>query len=273
MKLIRTVKAFQKTYKSLLLEMIRTDFKLRYQGSVLGYLWSLLKPLMLFAILYTVFTKFLHIGRGVPNYPISLLLGIVMWNFFTEATTNALSSIVSKGSLIRKINIPRYLIPVAAISSAFINMSLNLVVVFIFVLFAHDTALSWFTIIAFPILLAELVVVSVSTGFFLSALYVRYRDIEHIWDILKQAMFYTIPILYPLSLIDSVPLQKLIISNPLAQIIQDSRAVITHRGNLQTGDIFHNPLARLIPFALVVIALLISSAYFRKRSKYFAEEI
>ncbi len=273
MRLLKTIKLFKKTYKSLLLEMIRTDFKLRYQGSVLGYLWSLLKPLMLFAILYTVFTQFLRIGRGVPNYPISLLLGIILWTFFVESSSNALKSIVSRGGLIRKVNIPRYLIPVAAVSSAFINMVLNLIVLFIFVLFANNTPLGLQTIVIFPLLLVELVLLSLAVGFFLSALFVRYRDVEHIWDVAKQALFYTIPIIYPLSLIPSEMIRKAIILNPLAQIIQGSRAVVTYGDTQTVADVYGNKYAILIPLGLVIITIIISSAYFRKRSRYFAEDI
>jgi ABC-2 type transport system permease protein len=266
-------RAFSHKNRALLKEMIRTDFKLRYQGSVLGYLWSLLKPLMLFLVLYTVFTKFLNIGRGVPNYPVSLLLGIVLWTFFTEATTACLKSIVGKGNLLRKVNIPRYLIPVAAVSSSFINMALNLIVVFIFVLFAHNTPLSWTTLIVLPLLLVELVVLSMAVGFFLAAIYVKYRDIEHIWDVVRQALFYTIPIIYPLTLISSEVIQKVLMLNPLAQIIQDARAVVTYGGTPQVVDLYHNPLFYLIHIGMIVAALAITSAYFRKRSKYFAEDI
>lgn|SRR3990167_3474496 len=262
-----------KRNRVLLGEMIRTDFKLRYQGSVLGYLWSLLKPLMLFAILYTVFTQFLRIGKGVPNYPISLLLGIVLWSFFTEATSNSLKSIVGRGSLIRKINVPRYLIPVSVISSAFVNLLLNLIVVFIFVLLTKNTPLSWETLIIFPILLMELVVVTVATGFFLSAVYVKYRDIEHIWDVVRQALFYAIPIIYPLTLISSISIQKLLSLNPLAQIIQDARAVVTYGGTTQLTDLYASPLIYLVPLGLIIVALLVSSTYFRKHSKYFAEDV
>lgn len=253
--------------------MIRTDFKLRYQGSVLGYLWSLLKPLMLFAILYTVFTQFLQIGRGVPNYPVSLLLGIVLWSFFTESTSMALKSIVSKGNLIRKIKIPRYMIPIATIASAFINLLLNLLVVFIFVLFANNTPISVMTFIIFPLLLLELLVVSIAVSFFLSAIYVKYRDFEHIWEVVRQALFYTIPIIYPLSLIPSETIQKILILNPIAQIIQDARAVITYGGTEQITELYNSPFALLIPLSLVLAASLISAAYFRGRSKYFAEDI
>lgn len=253
--------------------MVRTDFKLRYQGSVLGYLWSLLKPLILFAILYTVFTQFLKIGRGVPNWPISLLLGIVLWNFFTESTASALKSIVGKGNLIRKINIPRYLIPVASISSAFINTLLNLIVVFAFVLFAQDTALSWTTLFIFPLLILELGVLSVATGFFLAALYVKFRDLEYIWEITRQALFYATPIIYPITLISSITVQKLLLLNPVAQIIQDARAVITHTSTPQVADLYNTPFIYVIPLGLVLLALIISSGYFRKHSKYFAEDI
>ncbi len=262
-----------KRNRVLLMEMIRTDFKLRYQNSVLGYLWSLLKPLMLFAILYTVFTKFLHIGRGIPNYALSQLLGIVLWSFFVEATNSALKSIVGRGSLIRKINIPRYLIPISAVAAAIINMLLNLIVVFVFVIFAKNTPLSWSTLITFPMVLIELTIVSVAVGFFLSALYVKYRDIEHIWDIARQALFYTIPIVYPLTLIPNVHVQKLLILNPLTQIIQDGRAVLTYGGTPQIYDLYANRFAVLVPIGLILFTLLISTIYFRKHSKNFAEDI
>ncbi len=266
-------RVFSRKNRALLSEMIRTDFKLRYQGSFLGYLWSLLKPLMLFVILYTVFTKFLRIGRGVPNYPISLLLGVVLWTFFAESTVAALKSIASRGNLLRKVNIPRYLIPVAAVSSSFINMLLNLVVVFIFVLFAHNTPLSWMTLVVFPLLLLELVVLSMAVGFFLAAIFVKYRDVEHIWDVARQALFYTVPIIYPLTLISSETVKKFIMLDPLSQIIQDARATLTYGGTPQAADVYHTSAIYVVHIGLIIFVLIVTSAYFRKRSKYFAEDI
>src|SRR6185312_6938416 len=124
--------AFSKKNRALLAELVRTDFKLRYQGSVLGYAWSLLRPLLLFVILYIVFVKFLKLGKGIEHYPIYLLLGIVLWNFFTEMTTQSLGSIVARGDLIRKIRIPRWIIVISSSLSALINLFLNLIVVIIF---------------------------------------------------------------------------------------------------------------------------------------------
>lgn len=271
MKLINTSKLSLAQQKNLLFEMIRTDFKLRYQESALGYLWSLLKPLFLFAILYTVFTLFLNIGRNVPNYSLSLLLGLVMWNFFTEATSGALKSIISKGGLIRKVDIPRYLIPIASIASAFINLLLSLGLVFLFVLFASGNALSWKTLVFFPALLAEFTMIAVAVGYFLAALYVKFRDVSHIWDVVKQALWYGIPLIYPLSVVPSLFMQKLIILNPLAQTIQDIRAVVTYSGTTQINDLFVNPWMHLLPPAVVLAALVLAIIYFNKKSNTFAE--
>ena len=116
----------------LLRELVITEFKLRYQGSVLGYLWSLLKPLFLFTILYFVFVYFLRVGADIPNWPVAMLLGIVLWNFFSEITNNGLGSIVGRGDMIRKINFPKYVILFASSFSAFINLILYFIIIGIF---------------------------------------------------------------------------------------------------------------------------------------------
>ncbi|HEX5797574.1 MAG TPA: ABC transporter permease [Candidatus Saccharimonadales bacterium] len=253
--------------------MIRTDFKLRYQASVLGYLWSILKPLFIFAILYTIFGKVLKLGAGVPNYALSLLLGIVLWNFFAEATSGALKSVVAKGSLIRKIDIPRYLIPISATASAFINMILNLTVVFLFLAFAQINALSWQTLIIFPVLILELIILTLGVGFFLAAVYVKLRDIDYIWEVMRQALFYAIPIIYPLSRVPTETIQQIMLMNPLVQIIQDARSVITYKGTEQVPDVFSSAAFQLIPITLVLASIFIGVGYFMKKSKHFAENI
>lgn len=273
MNIINTSKLSASKQRALLAEMIRTDFKLRYQASILGYIWSILKPLFLFAILYTVFTQFLRIGAGIPNYGLSLLLGVVLWSFFAEATSGALKSVVAKGSLIRKIDIPRYLIPISAVASAFINMILNLVVVFIFAVFTSGNALSWLTLIFFPFLIIELVLVALAVGFLLSAIYVKLRDIDHIWEVVKQAMFYGTPIIYPITLIPYESLQQLLILNPLAQIIQDARSIVTWDGNPQITDLYANNLIMLVPISFILLLLFFGYRLFLKKSKYFAEYV
>jgi len=261
-----------KRQKNLLLEMVRTDFKLRYQASVLGYIWSVMKPLFMFVILYIIFAKVLKLGNE-PNYALSLLLGIVLWNFFAEGTSGALKSVVAKGSLIRKIDIPRYLIPVATISSAFINMMLSLVVVFIFVLFNSDNALGWNTLVIFPVLIIELVVITLAVGFILATIYVRLRDIDHIWEVVRQALFYSIPIIYPLSRVSSETVKEIVLMNPLVQIIQDARSVITYEGVIRIPDVYSQFIFQFIPALFSVLLLYLGVKYFMKKSKYFAEQV
>lgn len=264
--------SYEKT-KNLLIEMIRTDFKLRYQESVLGYLWSVLRPLFMFGILYTVFTKFLRFGDAVPNYALSLLLGIVLWNFFTEATSSSLKSVVGKGSLMKKIDIPRVLIPVPSIASALINLSINLVVIAIFLIVAGTTALTPASIIAFPFLIFELTLAASALGYFLATIYVKYRDIGYVWDVIKQALWYGIPLIYPLTLIPSELARKIIIINPIAQIIQDARAYVTYEGTPQVNDVYNSWLIHLIPILAVIIAFVFAIKFYIKRAPKFAEYI
>jgi ABC-2 type transport system permease protein len=259
-----------KQNKALLAELVRTDFKLRYQGSLLGYAWSLLKPLLLFVILYVVFVYFLNIGKGVEHYPVYLLLGIVLWNFFVEMTTQSLGSIVGRGDLIRKIKISRWIIVFSSSLSALINLSLNLVVVLIFALVnGVHFSLSVFLV---PLSIAELYVLSLGVSLFLAAAYVKFRDISYIWEVVLQAGFYATPILYPLTLITNVFVQKLLLLNPIAQAIQDARYNLVTHQTLTAGHML-NSFALIIPFAIVIILFVLGALYFKSQSKYFAENI
>lgn len=264
---------FSRRNRILLRELVVTDFKLRYQGSVLGYLWSLLKPLMLFAILYVVFVKFLKLGDGIEHYPVYLLMGIVMWTFFTEATSQGMSAIVARGDLIRKINFPKYIIVISGTISALINLLLNLVVVFVFMA-VNGVAINW-TLILLPINIIELYVFSLAVAFLLSALYVKFRDISHIWEVVLQGAFYATPILYPISMVITVsPLAaKLLMLNPVAQIIQDARYNAITNQAATTSSLINNFAISIVPYILVTLFIIWASLYFKKSQKYFAENV
>ena len=252
-------------------ELVRTDFKLRYQGSVLGYGWSLLRPLLLFIILYIVFVRFLKLGADIPHFPVYLLLGIVIWNFFNEMTVQSLGSIVGRGDLIRKIRIPRWIIVLSSSISALINLFLNLLVVVVFMVINHVDLLR--TTLWLPLILLEVYLFSLGVSLFLAAAFVKFRDINYIWEVILQGGFYLTPILYPLSRIPNLAFRKLILLNPMAQTIQDARySTITHE-TITTHRIFDGGWYALIPFLIVVLALFIGITYFRKESKYFAENI
>ncbi|MBR3236704.1 ABC transporter permease [Candidatus Saccharibacteria bacterium] len=257
----------------LLAELTATDFKLRYQGSVLGYLWALLRPLMMFAILYVVFAKLLRFGGDIPHYPVYLLTGITMWSFFTECTSQGIQAMVVRGDLIRKISFPKYIVVVSATLTAVINMLINLVVVVIFALINGVTP-SW-TWLLVPFSLLELYALSLGISFLLGAINVKYRDITSIWDVCIQALFYAVPIIYPISLVaeSSVLAAKIILLNPIAQAIQDIRHNLITTETITTWNFIENPAVRIIPIALIIIILIRAAFYFRKKSKFFAEEI
>jgi ABC-2 type transport system permease protein len=266
-------RVFSKQNRALLAELVRTDFKLRYQGSALGYAWSLLRPLFLFVILYAVFVKVINSSGGIPHFPIYLLLGIVMWNFFNEMTVQSLGSIVGRGDLIRKIRIPRWLIVFSSSISALINLFLNMVVVVIFMVLNHVDLLK--TILWLPLILAEVYIFALGLSLLLSAAFVKYRDIGYIWEVILQAGFYLTPVLYSLSIIHNVTYQKILLLNPMAQAIQDARyAAVTHDSRVITPNrVFNGGWHTLIPFFLVILALVIGLWYFKKEAKYFAENI
>lgn len=255
----------------LLKQLVKTDFKLRYQGSVLGYAWSLLRPLFLFVILYIVFARFLKVGEDIPHYPQYLLLGILLWNYFAEVTSGSVTAIVGQGDLLRKLNFPKYVLILAGSFSAFINLILNFIVLGFFMALGH-IGLTENAVLMIP-LIAELFIFSIAVAFFLSALFVKFRDISYIWEVIMQAAFYATPILYPLSL---VPEQaaKLLILNPMAQIIQDARYVLI---TPQTDTIYQlydgNVWIWGIPLGITFVTAVLAAGYFRSRSKYFAEEV
>lgn len=256
----------------LLHELIITDFKLRYQRSMLGYLWSILKPLFLFAILYVVFDKFLRLGRDIEHFPVYLLLGIVLWQFFTEATNNGLQAIISRGDLIRKINFPKYVIVVSGTVSSLINLAINLVVVLVFILI-NQVNLSWDALLILPLII-ELYVFALGLAFFLSAINVKFRDIGYLWEIFLQAAFYATPILYPLAMVmaQSETAAKLMLLNPVAQVIQDARYVLVTHDSVTIWQLV-GEWKVLIPFMIVALVLVLAAYYFKKNSKYFAENI
>ena len=259
----------------LLKELTKTDFKLRYQGSALGYLWALLRPLMMFAILYVVFAKLLKFGNDIPHYPVYLLVGTTFWSFFTECTNQGIQAIVNRGDLIRKVCFPKYIVVVSATLTAVINVLINLVVIFIFALIDGVTP-SW-TWLLVPALLFELYCFSLGIAFLLGAINVKYRDITSIWDVLTQAPFYAVPIIYPITMIaNTSPLAaKIILINPISQVIQDLRYCIDTTETITTWSYVGDQcfVLKFLPLLIVLIMLTWGSWYFRKKSKRFAEEI
>lgn len=259
-----------KRARTLLGAMLATDFKIRYQGSFLGYLWSLVRPLSLFIVLYTVFAHFLKMGGSIPNYASYLLVGILVWSFFSEATSNALGSLVDRGDLMRKVKVPRYSIVLVAVLSAATSFCINLLVV-LAVILAVGVHPQVSAIIVLPVVLLELLVITTCMGLALSVLYVKYRDIKYIWELLLQVAFYATPIIYALSRIPEA--YHVIMSlNPMMQIIQDIRYVLVTNQSVTSWETLGlwRSIVWLV-FWTIFCALCV--VYFRKNIDNIAESL
>lgn len=249
--------------------MVSTDFKLRYQASVLGYLWTLLRPLALFTILYLVFVRLLKIGADIPYNAVYLLFGIVIWGLFSEISTQGLGSLVGRADLLRKIRFPRYVVVVSVGVSALISFALSMVVIAVFMVIARVPLRP--DVLWLPLLFVEVVAFSLALAFFLSALYVRYRDMSYIWEVVLQAAFYATPIIYPLSMLP-MRFAKLLMLNPMGQIIQDARYCLITPETVTMTQLYGTPWIRVVPVGVTVVLFVASLGFFRRRSPYFAEE-
>ena len=181
-------------FLELTMTLARTEFKLRYFGSALGYFWSLMRPLLFFGVIYLFFTQIINIGKGVPHYGVYLLTGIVLWNYLGEATGNCVGCLVARESLLRKVRFPRMVVPLSVSLTATFNLGMNFIAVFVFAL-ANGVrpTVRWLEMI--PIVLG-FIVLATGIGMLLAALYVRYRDVQPIWEVALQAWFYGSPIMY-----------------------------------------------------------------------------
>jgi ABC-2 type transport system permease protein len=250
-----------------------TEFKRVYFGTVLGYLWSLIRPLMLFGVLLFVFTKVFKIGSDkAEHYPVLLLLGIVTFTFFQEATVNAVGSVIAQEGVVRKTQFPRLVIPLSTVVTSGLNFCLNLVVVLGFIL-AFGVTPMW-TWLLFPVALLALLMLTTAVSMALSVLYVRFRDIAIIWTVVAQVLFYATPILYPVNIFEEEPkYEHLLMINPLAVIFEQVRVWVLEP-NAPTAVEAAGGAAGLIPAAVIFVAVCAFGAWiFNREAPRIAEEL
>jgi ABC-2 type transport system permease protein len=248
-----------------------TEFKLRFFGSILGYFWQLMRPLLLFGTLYIVFTQFVKIGGPVAFYPVVLLANIVLFTFFIEGTS-AVGSLVDHEALVRKIHFPRAAIPVAVVITAALNLSLNAVVVLCFAL-ASGVEPRWSWVQA-PLLLAALTLLVIGLAMLLSALYVRFRDVKPIWEVIAQMLFYATPVIYAIETIDvSSELRRLLMLNPLATILEQFRHAVIDPAAPSAADLLGGGVWLLVPAGIIVAVAVLGWRVFNAAAPRIAEEL
>jgi ABC-2 type transport system permease protein len=247
-----------------------TEFKKTYFGTVLGYVWSLLRPLLLFAVLLFVFTKIFRIGSNVPHYAVLLLLNIVLFGFFQEATTQAVNSVVAQEGIVRKTQFPRLVIPIAITTTSLFNLAVNMVAVLIFLL-AFDVDPMW-TWLLVPVLVALLFALTAFVSMLLSSLYVRYRDVSIIWGVLSTALFYATPVLYPYEFVPD-EYREFLALNPLTPLFIEARKLVVDPNAPDAVQAVGGWGNFLLSVAIAVGICVIAAWYFNREAPRVAEEL
>lgn len=246
-----------KKYKPLINELIIRDLKVKYRRSFLGYVWSLLNPLLMMVVMTIVFSYMFRFD--IPNYPLYLICGQTLWSFFNESTNMAMYSVLQNGSLIKKVYIPKFIFPISRVLSSFVTMSFSLVAIVIVMIFTK-APFSW-TILLFPIPLFMLLLFSAGVGMVLSALSVYFRDITHLYGVLTMAWMYLTPIFYP---IESIPAEvvPIITANPMYHYITFFRQIVLY-GTVPSINMW------ITCAVWSIIAMILGLVVFRKLQRNF----
>ncbi len=254
----------------LLIVISTTEFKRTYFGTVLGYVWSIARPLMLFAVLLEVFTRITRLSHGVPHYTVLLLFNIVLFGFFQDAAGISVPSVVAQEAIVRKTQFPRLVIPVSVVLTALFNLALNLVVVFVFIL-AGGIAPRWSWLLL-PVVIVMLSLFTTATALILSSLYPRFRDIGIIWTVFATALFYATPVIYALGHI-SPHLQKLVMLNPLASILELGRRWVIDPTAPTPVSVAGGWLQMLAPIGIYIGVCVVGVWIFNREAPRIAEAL
>jgi ABC-2 type transport system permease protein len=247
-----------------------TDWKLRFYGSVLGYLWTLVRPFAFFGVIYVVFTEIADVGSGVKNYGLYILFSLVLFTFFSEITGNCLNSLVTRESLLRKMRFPRIVIPLSVAVTSLLNLGMTLVAVFVFAIANADyPTWSWLELIP---LITLLTLLSLGVGMLLSVLFIRYRDVQPIWEVVTQMLFYASPVLYVATQVPD-EYEQAYLTNPIASILTQVRHAVVDPTAPSAADAIGDPVWLLIPTAIVLLLFGLGLYAFNRMAPRIAEEL
>jgi ABC-2 type transport system permease protein len=247
-----------------------TDFKLKYYGSVLGYVWTLARPFLFFGVIYFVFTEIVGLDKNVPNYGVYILFALVLFQFFGEVTGNCLGSLVARESMLRKMRFPRLVIPLSVVLTALFNLGMTLIAVFIFAI-ASGVAPTWGWL-ELPVIIVLLTIFATGCGLVLSALFVRYRDVQPIWDVTSQVLFYASPILYVATMVPE-SYQRAYLANPISALLSEMRHAVVDPTARPVWDAIGGAERLLVPGGIVVAVFLLGLWVFTREAPRIAENL
>jgi ABC-2 type transport system permease protein len=267
---VTRISRWDKAYYLRVLRVIaRAEFKVKYADSVLGYAWTILKPLTWFAVLYVVFGRFFKLQGGFHYYAVYLLVGIVLWTFFVDSTMLALYAYVTRGDVLRKLAFPRLVLSVASVTTTSLTLVANATVVVIFAAVSQlQPHWQWLLI---PVPVVEIIVFTVGVCVILAVVHVQLKDTRQIWELLVQLLFFASPIMYPVGYLPMWA-QKVAFVDPFVQALQDVRALlIPENKTITAADVYGSAWGYLIPSTFLVALLLFAARYYRREAPYLAE--
>jgi len=250
-----------------------TDWKLRFFGSVLGYFWSLLRPLMLFGVLYAVFSQIVDVGGTVEDYPVQLLIGVILFTCWGEITGGSVASVVERESLVRKIAFPRAVIPLSIALGAAFNLLLNLITLGVFLALAGvQPRWTWLLV---PLPLIFLILFAVGVSLMLSSLYVSFRDVQPIWDVILQALFYATPVIYPIEVMADKyeTASQIALMNPIAAAIQETRYLVLGGETPSVAEAIGDNALLVVPVLVLLIVVVAGFLIFDRLAPRVAERL
>jgi ABC-2 type transport system permease protein len=249
------------------------EFKAKYAGAALGYLWSLIKPLAYFGVLWLVFAHLLRTANQTRDFAIFLLIGVLLYTFFVDAVSAMLTSIVDRGPILRRLAFPAILVPLSSSIGICITFVGNISAIIVFMAIGRIAPRPEWLLV--PVLLAELYLFCVGLGLLLASLYVRFRDIGQVWELAAQLLLFASAIFYPIGILPSWA-QRVAFLNPFLQIMQDARhAVLGSSGpnDVSVATVYAGAGGRVIPIAIVMVVFSLGLWLFRRESRYFAERV
>jgi ABC-2 type transport system permease protein len=247
------------------------EFRLKFFGSVLGYLWQIGRPLMLFGVYYVVFTQFVQLADDVKFYAPTLLTGMMLYQFFQDATSGAVPSVLTHENLVRKIHFPRIVIPLSVVVTGVLNLAVNFIAVGVFIATAGVPP-RWSWLMMIPVLALLLTLVT-GLSMLLSALFIRYRDVQPIWDVLTIAAFYGTPILYPIEQVDAEWARELIMYNPLAVVVEQMRHSVFDPGAPSAVEAIGGYAQLCVPIAITIGLFGLGFCVFNRSAPEVAENL
>lgn len=247
-----------------------TDFKLRFYGSVLGYVWTLARPFLFFGVIYFVFTEIVGLDKNVPNYGVYILFALVLFQFFAEVTGNCVGSLVARESLLRKMRFPRLVIPLAVVLTALFNLGMTLLAAFIFAV-ASGVYPTW-SWLELPVIIAILTFFATGIGLLLSSLFVRYRDVQPIWDVATQMLFYASPVLYVTTMVPE-SYQQAYLANPIAALLAEMRHAVIDPGARHAWEAIGGAERLLVPAGIVLGVFVLGLWVFKREAPRIAENL